>query len=155
MVFWNLGKGHCDFRSLSWPSELSPHVAFLSKLLQYCGQLLLTHPNLRGKKREKTLSADKTSHLVFLLCSMNYLPASFLWPLISRIFFFFLFQRCPDSPQACWVVMPQSKFETCYCSENISLYAFAISARLIRHSINFWLWLFSCESSNRLTEPLI
>lgn len=78
--------------------------------------------------------AEQTSPNPSLLCSI-----------LKSIFFglssvgFAWFWRCPDSQQSCWVTMPQSELEICYCALKSFFKESAISACLILHSISFWL----------------
>lgn len=79
---------------------------------------LLTHPETEKRKWKsvwpmENFTADKTIPNPSLLCSISNLEISSFG--LSSVGFSQLW-RCPDSQQSCWVTMPQSDFEICYCS---------------------------------------
>lgn len=74
-----LGEGPLWFRISVLTQWTFTRVAFLSKLLQYCGQLLLTHPNLRGGTGGGRLSLQ-TKPVTSSFCFV-------LWTIFQLVFF--------------------------------------------------------------------
>lgn len=129
------------------PVNFHPVLLFsasFSSVVASCCSPILNWGGGAGGQGRKTLTADKTSHLVFLLCSVNHLPAGFLWPIISRIFFFSCFRGALTLRRLAGSSCLSQSLKLATVLKTFSLYAFAISACLIVHSIKFWLWLFSC-----------